>query len=135
SNRLGLYAEVVPDKFPSVAGLFVDAERGRRLVAAMHHAVLTTRIASDAVDYAVFVPIHFRQHLLIAGVVAVGHEVAGGFPAFDVAGRDRPRGAMQVTLAGEELQIDRAAEERVLLSPVDDVLELLAGDFAGKEEI
>ena len=81
--------EIVFEILPVIAALEVGAERAAGVVPAMHHAILAARIAGDAVDDAVFVPVHLLQHLLVTGVMAVGHEVTGRFPAANVAGRNR----------------------------------------------
>src|SRR5439155_11916329 len=81
------WPEVVFDILPGVASLIITrAERAARVVAAMDHAVFAARIARFAVHNAVFVPLHFLQHLLVTGVMAVGHEVTRRFPAADVVG-------------------------------------------------
>ena len=67
--------------------------------------------------------------------MAVGHQVAGGFPALDVAGGNGPGGAGQLAFAGEELLIDRRAEDGEALAPLLDFGEFLARHLAGEEEI
>src|SRR5271170_6390565 len=84
ANRLWLRAEVVFDVFPVVAGLIIRAERAARIIAAVHHAMFAARIARDAVDDAILFPLHLREHFLVAAVMAVGHQIARGFPALDV---------------------------------------------------
>ena len=59
-------AEIKFHSLPSVARLSVQTETGRRLVAAVGHAILATRISRHAVHDAVFVPIDAREQLGIA---------------------------------------------------------------------
>ena len=65
----------------------------------------------------------------------VGHQIAGAFPAANVARRNRPGRAGQVAFAGEKFEIDRRAEEGVTIHPLLNFLELLDRHFAGQEEI
>ena len=101
----------------------------------MDHAILAARIAGDAVHHAVFVPVHFLEHLLITGVMAVGHQVTGRFPASDIAGRNRPGGAGQFAFAGEKFLVNRRAENGEALAPFLDLREFLARHLAREEEI
>ncbi len=132
---LGPGPQVVSDVFPRVAGLVIGAESAAGVIAAMDHAVFAARVAGDAVDHAVFGPVHLVQHFLVAGVVAIGDEVTGRFPALDVAGGDGPGGAGQLALAGEEFLIDRRAEDGEATAPFLDSGELLDGHGAGEEEV
>ncbi len=108
--RLGFGAKVILEVFPVVAALEVGPQRATLFVAAMDHAVLAARIARHAVHDAVFLPIDLFEHLPIARVVAVGHEVAGGLPALDVPGGNGPGRAGQFAFAGQKFLIDRRAE-------------------------
>ncbi len=67
----------------------------------------------------------FVEHFLVAVVMAVGHQVTGRFPAFDVAGGNRPGGAGQLAFAGEKLLVNRRAEDGEPLAPLLDLRELL----------
>src|SRR5262245_47181885 len=127
--------EVIFEILPIVAALIVRAERAAGIVAAMHHAVFAARVARDAVHDAVFFPLHFREHLLIAVVVAVGHQITRRFPALDVVGRNRPGGAGQLAFAGEKFLIHRSAEDRERLAPIQNPRELLPYHFAREEKI
>ena len=129
-SRLG--TEIILHVDPCIARLV--AERATRIVTAMDHAVLATRIARYTVHHTVFLPIHRAEHLLVAGIVAICHEIAGGLPALHVVSRDRPRRAGQLALAREEFLINRCAEDGEHLAPLLNVLELLACQFSGEEE-
>src|SRR5437879_1888113 len=72
---------------------------------------------------------------LITLVVAVGHQVTRGFPAFDVACGNSPGGACQLALAGEKFLIDGGAENGKALAPFLNLRELLACHFAREEKI
>src|SRR5258707_903350 len=50
-------SKVVFDILPVIAALIIGAERAAGVISAMNHAILATRIAGDAVDYAVLIPI------------------------------------------------------------------------------
>ena len=113
----------------------VGAEGAAGVVAAVDHAVFATRIAGHAVDDAVFGPVHFLEHFLVAGIMAVGHEVAGRLPAADVACGNGPGRAGQLAFAGQELLIDRRAENGEPLAPFLDVLEFLPRHGAREEEV
>src|SRR5262249_16908000 len=52
-ERLGLGAKVVFDVFPVVPALIIGAERAAGVVSAVHHAILATRVAGNAVHNAV----------------------------------------------------------------------------------
>ena len=134
-NRLGLRTEIVPDEFPGVARLGVDAERRRRLIPAMRHAILAARIADLAADHPVLVPVHLVEHLLVSLIMTVGHQITGSLPSFDVAGRDGPGRAMQVAFAGKEFQVNGRTQQRVFLSPLDDFGKFLLRQFPGQEEV
>src|SRR5205823_1701743 len=108
TRRLG--PEIVFEILPVVAALKVGAEGAAGVVAAVDHAVFATRIAGDAVDDAVFAPVHFLEHFVVAGIMTVGHEVTGRLPAADVARGNGPGRAGQLPFAGQELLIDRRAE-------------------------
>src|SRR5437016_2114938 len=101
----------------------------------MDHAVFATRIAGDAVYHAVFVPVDLVEHFLVMLVVTVGHEVAWSFPAFDVARRNRPRGASELALSSEEFLVNGCAENSEALAPFLDLRKLLARHHAGQEKI
>src|SRR6266446_1940607 len=121
-----LRSECKFDRLPHVALARFEVESGRGFVAAMDHAILASRIAHFSVLDAEFVPIRFLQQLAIRFVMTVGHEVAGAFPAADIASRDRPRAASQVAISGEKFEVSRRAENRKLRAPLDGLRELLA---------
>src|SRR5437016_6054796 len=73
SGRSRSYPEIEFDVFPCVAPLRLQPKRGGRLIAAMHHAVFATVVASDAVDDTIFVPLRFLQQFRVARVMTVGH--------------------------------------------------------------
>src|SRR5205085_1827877 len=97
--------------------LVICAERGAGIVAAMYHAVFATWIASNAVDHAIFVPLHFVEQFLITGVMSVSHQVARPLPTPDVVSRNCPSRAGQFPFAGEKFLINGRAENREVLSP------------------
>src|SRR5499426_1425954 len=82
---------------------------GRRLVAAMHHAVAALLVA--AAPPIVF-PARGLEQLLEGRGVSFLQEVAGPLPAKYVVRRVAPRSALEVLLAHEELQ-----EQRRLVEP------------------
>src|SRR5215510_14064775 len=82
---------------------------GRRLVAAVHHAVAALLISAAL---AVVLPARRLEQLLEGRRVALLQEVAGPLPAEHVVGRVAPRRALEVLLAQEELQ-----EQRRLVEP------------------
>ena len=133
--RLGLRAEVVSEILPVISGLIVRSERAAGIVAAVDHAVLATRVARLAVHHAVILPLHFTQHLLVAGIVPVGHQVTRRFPATNVARRNRPGRAGQLAFAGEEFLVNRRAEDGEAFAPVFDLRKFLARHRAREEEI
>src|SRR6478672_3637100 len=124
-RRCRLGSEVKFDCFPSVAALGLQTKARRRLISAVHHAVLAAAVTRHTVDHSVIVPLHLLQHFCVAGIVSVGHEIAGAFPTADVPCWNSPGGAGQVTLTSEEFEINRSAEKRVALHPLFDLLELL----------
>src|SRR5687768_16956090 len=91
--RLGFGAEIVAEILPVIAALIICAERAAGVVTTVDHAVFAARIASDAIDHAVFVPIDLLQHLLVGAVMAVGHQITRRFPTANIPGRDGPGGA------------------------------------------
>ncbi|MPN40631.1 hypothetical protein SDC9_188169 [bioreactor metagenome] len=101
----------------------------------MNHAILAARITGFPVHHAITLPIDFLEHFLITGVVPIGHQVTGGLPPANVAGRDGPGGAGQFTAACQKLLVNRGAENGELLTPLLDAREFLAGHRAGEEEI
>src|SRR5689334_10352878 len=107
--RFGFGPKVIFEIFPVIAALIVRAEGAAGIVATVHHAVFATRIAGDSVDNAVFVPVHFFEHLTVTSIMAIGHHVAGRFPAFDIAGRNCPGGAGEFALAGQEFLVNDGA--------------------------
>ena len=115
--RRGSWGKVESDILPGVAAFGAATERGGGFVAAVHHAVFATLVARDAVDDAVFLPFGLLEQFAIARIVPVGHQVARGFPAADIAGRDRPGRAGQLAFSGQKIEVDRRAEERVSLRP------------------
>ncbi len=67
--------------------------------------------------------------------MAVGHQIARRFPAFDVERRDRPRGAGEFAFAGEKFLIDRRAENGERLAPVLNLGEFLPRHVAREEKL
>src|SRR6476620_1747082 len=97
SAALRPWPEIKSYRFPSVSAFCLQAEAGGRFIAAVGHAILAARIARHATDDAVFVPLHFLQHLGVGlemscaiGAHRVGHEITWRFPAHQIPGRDGP---------------------------------------------
>src|SRR5947209_955805 len=78
--------EIVAEVLPIIAALVVGSERAARVVAAVDHAVLAAGITGNSIHHAVLVPINLLEHLMVTGVMPVGHQVTRGFPTPDVAG-------------------------------------------------
>src|SRR4051812_3861237 len=70
-KRLWPRAKVIADVLPGIPALVIGPERSAGIIAAVDHAVLTARVARDAIDNAVLIPGYFLQHFLITGVMAV----------------------------------------------------------------
>src|SRR4030095_1906906 len=104
-------------------------------VATMDHAVFASRIARDALYHAIFIPIDLLQHLLVGGIMTVGHQITGRLPTFDVARGDSPSGAGQFAFASEEFLIDRGPKNSKALPPFLNLRELLPCHLAGEEEV
>src|ERR1051326_9338291 len=119
--RLRLCCEVVLNILPGVAPLIICAQSPARVVAAVDHAILASGITGYAIDYAIFVPIHLIKHLLVTGKMAVGHQIAGRLPSFDVAGGDGPGGAGQLAFAGEKFLVNWSAENGKPFAPLLDL--------------
>src|SRR6266567_1493804 len=79
AGRLRFRPEIELNRLPSIAVLRLKAEAGCWLVTAMHHAILATAIARDAVYHAVPVPLGFLEQFRVARVMPVSHEIAGPF--------------------------------------------------------
>src|SRR5438045_8983298 len=75
ARRLRFCPEIEPNRLPSIAALRLEPEAGSGLVTAVHHAILATAVACDAVHDAVFVPLGFLLHLRVARVVEYGSEI------------------------------------------------------------
>src|SRR5438477_9476054 len=93
----GPSTEIEFDRFPSIARLSLQAEAGSRLVTAMRHAILASRIAGNPIDDSILLPIDIGQQFGVgtemAGAIGahrVGHEIARCFPAPHVASRNGP---------------------------------------------
>src|SRR5262249_34565017 len=82
---------------------------GRRLVAAVHHAVAALLVATAP---PIVFPARGLEHLLKGRGVSFLQEVAGPLPAEHVVRGIAPRSALEVLLAHEELQ-----EQRRLVEP------------------
>src|SRR5262245_20552907 len=80
---------------------------GRRLVAAMHHAVAALLVAAPPIVF----PARGLAQLLEGRGVSFLQEVAGPLPAKDVVRGVSPRSALEVLLAHEELQKQRRLVE------------------------
>ena len=118
---------------PDAADAGERVVHGARLVAAVHHAVLALRVA--ALD-AVVRPLGLGDEFLERVVVALLQEVARLLPAEDVVGRAAPRGALEIALAHEELEEERAhVELPALLAVGEDHLEQLVGLAASEEAL
>src|SRR4026207_110810 len=88
SAVLWFWPEIKPYRFPRVSAFCLQTEAGGWFITAVGHAILATGIACHAIDHAVFVPIHFLQHLGVSLVMScaigahrVGHEITWRFPA------------------------------------------------------
>src|SRR5262245_60735713 len=114
----GAGAKVEPDVFQSITGFALQAYSCRGLVAALHHAILASRVPGNAIDHTVLAPIHVFLEFSVGRVVAVGHEVARRFPTHNVACGNRPRGAGQIAKSRNELQVDRGTKEGITLAPL-----------------
>src|SRR6266480_6976569 len=68
AGRFRFRSEIKLDRLPSIAALRLQTETGRRFVPAVHHAILTTRIARHAVNHAVFLPLHLLQQFGVARI-------------------------------------------------------------------
>src|SRR5258706_7496239 len=123
--RFGLGAEIIFDVLPIVPALIIRSQCRARIVAAMHHAMLASRIPRHPIDYAIFVPFDLLEHFLVTAVMAISHQVTRRFPAFDIPSWDRPRGAGHLPFAGQKFLVHRRAKNRKPLAPLLDVLELL----------
>src|ERR1043166_8408586 len=55
---LGFGAEIIAEVLPVIAPLIIGAQSAAGVVSTMDHAVLAPRIACDAIDDAVLLPIH-----------------------------------------------------------------------------
>src|SRR5205823_2941631 len=73
SSRFRFWSEIKFNRLPGIAPLRLQPEARGRLVAAVDHAILATRIARDTIDDSVFFPLHFFEQLGIARVMRVGH--------------------------------------------------------------
>src|SRR2546421_6618473 len=71
SGWFRFWSEIELDRFPSIAALRLQAEAGGRLVTAVDHAILTTRIARHTIDNAVLIPFYFFEQFRIARVMRV----------------------------------------------------------------
>src|SRR5438132_2591491 len=100
----GARTKVKPDIFPGVTGLALQTYRCRGLVAALYHAIFTSRVLGDAINHTVFTPIYVLLKFLIGCVMTIGHKVAGRFPTFDIARWYRPCRACQITESRNKLQ-------------------------------
>src|SRR5581483_509120 len=85
-------SEIKLDRLPGIAALRLQTETGSRLVAAVGHAILATRIPGHPVDHTVLAPVDILEQFGVAVIMAgavrasgIGHEIARRFPAFHVA--------------------------------------------------
>src|SRR5881397_3555261 len=60
-GRLRFRPKIEPNRLPSIAALRLEPEAGSWLVAAVHHAILATAVACDAIHNAISVPLRFRE--------------------------------------------------------------------------
>src|SRR5439155_26043751 len=110
--------------------LLVHAQGGRRLVAAMDHAVFAARIFSVAIA----VPIGIFHQPTKRLMMLIGDQVARAFPSLDVAGGIPPSRARQLPLAAEEFEIHRRRRHAVLLQELLGFLELGSDVLARQED-
>lgn len=135
AERFGFGPEIIFEILPIITALIVGAQSAAGVVAAMDHAIFAAGIAGHTVDDAVFVPIDLLEHFLVGRVMAVGHEIAGRFPAANIAGGNRPCGAGQLAFASEEFLVNRRPENGECFSPLEDIGEFDPGHFASEEEL
>src|SRR5439155_11584075 len=90
AGGLWLPPEIKLNRLPSIATLRLQAKAGGRLVTAVHHAILATAVACDALHDAVSVPFRFLEQFRVARVMPVGHEIAGPFPPANISRWNRP---------------------------------------------
>src|SRR5438876_5779749 len=128
-------SEVVFDVLPIVPALVVGSKSAARIVTAVNHAVLAAGVAGDAIHDSIFGPVNFLQHLLVTTIMAVSHQIAWRFPAFNVAGGDGPGSASQLAFAGEEFLVNGSAENSEALAPFLDFRKFLAGHLTREEEV
>src|SRR5262245_25830472 len=86
----------------------------------MYHAMLAAGIVATTV----LMPRRIVQQLLKRRMMRVGDQVAGAFPALDVASRVAPSGAFELALAGQELEVDWRRSQLVLPEQPLHLLEL-----------
>src|SRR5215471_8591697 len=115
--RLGPRPEVIFEILPVIAALKISSKRATGIITAMYHAVFASRISRDTVHHAIFAPIHLSQHLVVTRVMAVSHQVAGSFPAFDVTGWYGPGSTGQFAFTGEKFLVHRRAKNRESFTP------------------
>src|SRR4051812_12733139 len=63
ARRFRPRSKVELNRLPHVAGLRLKSQTGSRLISAMRHAILASRITRHAFDYSVFVPINIVEEL------------------------------------------------------------------------
>src|SRR4030088_1264574 len=99
--------------------------RGRRLVAAMGHAVRALLVAAGAVE----VPVGRLDQLLEALRIALAEQITGLLPAEDVARRHAPGRAMVALVAGQEVEEEAGMHElpALALAEREDLAEKLLG--------
>src|SRR6202521_788015 len=79
-------------------------EDGRWLISAVRHAVVAPLVLAAPV----LVPVGLLDELAVRLDVAVAHQIAGALPAEQRVARDRPGRAVEVGLAFEEVEEQRA---------------------------
>src|ERR1017187_1265591 len=109
----------------------VDAVGNRRLEAAVHHAVLATRVVAGAVAF----PRRTRHQILERLVLPVGDQVARTLPALDVVSGIAPSGARQLAPALQEFHVQRGLANRVFRGDAVEVAELFAYVVARQENL
>src|SRR5262249_59647813 len=112
--------QLPPQHLERIPEATIDAERRRRLVTAVDHAVLATRVLAASVA----VPVGVLHQVLERRVVLVGDQVARPLPAAYVARRVAPGRTLELALAREELQVDRRRHHAILREELFRLLEL-----------
>src|ERR1700680_2458084 len=103
-SGLGARASGFAQRAQRLAQRAAGGEHGRWLVAAVGHAVVAALVSTAPV----LVPVGLVDELAIGLDVAVAHQIAGALPAEQRVAGDRPGRAVEVGLAFEEVEEERA---------------------------